>query len=87
MNLTQADAQAHPVPEYIRVLGFRRDAQPLMKRLKKTAALPLTTDAARLKDNALFQFERRATDLQSLSMTAPDERAAGRDMTEAIVIV
>ncbi len=87
MNLTQADAQTHPVPEYIRVLGFRRDAQPLMKRLKKTAALPLTTDAARLKDNALFQFERRATDLQSLSMTAPDERAAGRDMTEAIVIV
>ena len=87
MNLTQADVLAHPAPEYIRVLGFRRDAQPLMKYLKKNAALPLITDAARLKDNALFRFERIATDLQSLSMAAPDARAAGRDMTEPIVIV
>lgn len=87
MNLTRADAQTHPAPEYIRVLGFRQDAQPLMKHLKKNAALPLITDAARLKNNALFQFERTATDLQSLSMAAPEERAAGRDMTEPVVIV
>ena len=87
MNLTRADAQAHPAPEYIRVLGFRRDAQPLMKHLRKTAALPLITDAARLKNNAFFQFERTATDLQSLSMAAPEERVAGRDMTEPVVIV
>ena len=58
-----------------------------MKHLRETAALPLITDAARLKNNALFQFERTATDLQSLSMAAPEERAAGRDMTEPVVIV
>ena len=87
LNLTQADAQAHPAPEYIRALGFRRDAQPLMKHIKENASLPLITDAARLKDSALFRFERGATDLQALSMAAPDARAAGRDMTEPIVIV
>ena len=87
MNLTKADTEAHPAPEYVRVLGFRRDAQPLMKYLKKNASLPLVTDASRLKDNALFRFERIATDLQSLSMASPNARAAGRDMTEPIVIV
>ena len=58
-----------------------------MKHLRKNAALPLITDAARLKNNALFRFERTATDLQSLSMAAPDARAAGRDMIEPIVII
>ena len=87
MNLTRADVLAHPAPEYARVLGFRRDAQPLMRHIKDSAALPLVTDATRLKGNALFRFDVTASDLQALAMQNPACRAVWQDFTQAIVIV
>ena len=87
LNLTREDVLAHPVPEYARVLGFRRDAAPLLTHLKGTSSLPLVTDALRLRESALFRFDRVASDLQALAMENPAFRAAGRDFTEQIVIV
>lgn len=87
LKLTRADAEAHPLPEYVRVLGFRENARPLLRHLKKSASLPLIADAARLKNHPLFAFDRAATDLQSLSMRAPAFRAAAQDLTAAPVIL
>ena len=87
LGVTRAAAQAHPAPEYVRVLGFRRDAAPLLRHLKETGALPLVTDPTRLRENGLFRFDRAATDLQALAMAAPEARAAGQDYTHPIVIV
>ncbi|MBQ8954441.1 MAG: nucleotidyltransferase family protein, partial [Clostridia bacterium] len=87
LGLTREAARAHPVPEYARVLGFRRDAAPLLRHLKEKSELPLVTDAARLKDNEMFRFDRAATDLQALAMESPEARAAGQDFTRQIVIV
>ncbi len=87
LGLTKELAAAHPQPEYIRVLGFSRAAAPLLSHIKEHSALPLVTDPMRLMDNALFSFERRATDLQSLCMEDPACRAAGRDLTERMPVV
>ncbi|MBR3503655.1 MAG: nucleotidyltransferase family protein [Clostridia bacterium] len=87
LNLTRDAAQAHPVPEYLRALGFRRDAAPLLRHLKETAALPFVTDAMRLKGNGLFRFDCAATDLQALATASPEARATGQDFTHPIVIV
>lgn len=87
LNLTRAAAQSHPLPEYVRVLGFRDEARPLLRLLKKNASLPLITDAAQLKNHPLFAFDRAATDLQALSMHAPACRTAAGDLTTPPVIL
>ena len=87
LGMTREAALAHPAPEYARVLGFRRDAAPLLRHLKETAKLPLVTDVTRLKENDLFRFDRAATDLQALAMAAPEARGAGQDFTRQIVTV
>ena len=86
LGLTKELAGRHPAPEYIRVLGFRREAAPVLRQIKECGTLPLATDPTRLAGQEMFEFERRATDLQGLCM--PDgHRAAGRDFTEPLVII
>lgn len=83
LHLTKRLVSEHPEPTYIRVLGFRRDASDVLKVLKERAKLPLITDCTKLKDDPVFRFERRATDLQALAM----REKCDRDFTEQIVIV
>lgn len=87
LNLTREDAAAHPRPEYVRILGFREEARPLLRHLNAASTLPLIADAARLKSDLLFAFDRRATDLQALSMRASAWQAADQDLTTPPVIV
>jgi len=86
LGLTSKLAGAHAEPEYARVIGFRRDAQPLLTHLSH-ASLPLITRPAELRGNPVFELERRATDLQSLCFPDESARSMSRDLTERIVIV
>ncbi len=86
LGLTSKLAGAHAEPEYARVIGFRRDAQPLLTHLSR-ASLPLITRPAELRGNPVFELERRATDLQSLCFPDESARSMSRDLTERIVIV
>ncbi len=86
LGLTQEFACAHPEPEYARVLGFRKDASPLITHLSK-APLPLITRPAALKEDEVFSLERRATDLQSLCFGSEPARRAGRDLTEKMIVL
>lgn len=86
LGLTQEFAAAHPEPAYARVLGFRKEAAPLLTHLHQMP-LPLITRASLLRDDPVFRLERRATDLQALCF--PDEvaRCASRDLTEKMLII
>lgn len=83
LKLTKEFVSDHPDPTYIRVLGFRRDASDVLKEIKARATLPLVTDCTKLKGDPIFEFERKATDLQALAMG----KGCGRDLTEPIVIL
>lgn len=88
LDLTRAlAAQYENGAPYARVLGFRRDAKPLLKTLSERAAIPLITDPVRLKGDPCFELERRATDLWGLTTRAPALRKADRDLTERMVVV
>jgi len=80
----EVSAQAG-LPPYIRVLGFRREREGLLKRLCKEAAMPVVTNLknarAQLSDGAyaLFADELRAGDIyriaaQGLGGCVADER-------------
>lgn len=75
-------------PSYARVLGFRRDAAPLLHQIKNSGSLPLIAKAADYdRSDSLFALDVRAQDLWSLGCASPALRRAGRDFTTGPVIL
>ncbi len=89
LDLTRELAERYPTPPYARVLGFRRDAQPLLTHLKRAASVPLITKVATsgFGENSCFALDLHATDLWSLGCASPLARAAGRDFVTSPIIV
>ncbi len=87
LGVTQSLVDGHPLPEYARLTGMRRDARPLMAELKARASLPIASDAARLRGDPVFDLECRATDLRALMCNDPAARRAGREFSEKFVLV
>lgn len=88
LDVTKDFARENPLPAYARALGFRRDAQPLLRAIKDRASIPLVTKAAdHDRADALFTLDMRAQDLWSLGCAAPDLQRSGRDYTTGPVII
>lgn len=61
LGITKSDYAHHPLPEYIRVLGARREALPLIGEMAKKASLPLVAcraDYDKLSESAKAAFDR-----------------------------
>jgi len=86
LSVTKEFIGLHSVPTYARVLGFRREAQPLLRAIKDSGSIPLVTKAADY-DDPLFALDLRAQDLWSLGCANPSLRRAGRDYTTGPVIL
>ena len=88
LGVTRELARQADAPAYARILGFRRDAAPLLHAIKENASLPLIAKAADFdRENPSFALDLRAQDLWSLGCASPALRAAGRDLTTSPVIV
>ena len=88
LGITKAFAKANPLPTYARILGFRKDAAPLLRAIKESASIPLITKAADFPPNdPLFALDIRAQDLWGLGCKNPELQNAGRDFTTSPVIV
>lgn len=86
LGVTADFARAHDAPTYARVLGFRRDAAPLLAQIRRRGALPLVTKTAGFQD-PLFALDTRAQDLWALGCVSPEWRACGRDFVTSPVII
>lgn len=86
LGVTREFAGEHSRPTYARVLGFRREAAPLLRAIKEKAGVPLVTKTAGF-DDPLFLLDVRAQDLWALGCASPALRSAGRDYTTSPVIV
>lgn len=88
LDVTRAFAQDHPMPTYARVLGFRREARPLLRAIRQNACVPLVVKAAGAdRGDPLFALDVRAQDLWSLGCPSPELRGSGRDFTTSPVIL
>lgn len=87
LGVTREFAERHAEPACARVLGFRRDAQPLLAAIKRQGTLPLVTKVLRRADDPLIALDVAAQDLWSLGCTNPALRQTGRDFSTAPVIV
>ena len=86
LGVTRDFAAQSRKPTYARVLGFRRDAAPLLREIKEKADVPLITKTAGFND-PLFALDVRAQDLWSLGCTSPALRKSGRDYTTSPVMI
>ncbi len=72
LHVTQALLDRHPSPEYVRLLGLRRDASELTARFRQSA-IPVVAKAADFdRENELFALDMRAYDLWALGANVPD---------------
>lgn len=86
LGITQEFAAQHAAPTYARVLGFKREAQPLLRAIKDQSSIPLVTKAADYKD-PLFSLDIRSQDLWSLGCASPALQKSGRDFTTSPIIL
>ena len=86
LDITRDYASVFAQPAYARVLGFRREAAPLLSAIKKSGTLPLVTKAADY-NHPLFALDIRAQDLWALGCASPELRQSGRDYTTSPIIL
>lgn len=55
-----------PSPTYIRPLAFNSVGGEILKKIKSTASLPIAARGALLKNDEIFRFECRCTDIYNL---------------------
>lgn len=78
---------------YIRILGFRKDKQYLLRSLMENASLPIITnikkDENTLDENgkALLNLEKKSTDLYFMVSPKQQHRSIGKEYTTPIVII
>ncbi|MBQ8093114.1 MAG: nucleotidyltransferase family protein [Clostridia bacterium] len=89
LGLTREMASRLSVPEYVRVLGFRRTAAPLLRQIKDNCtSIPLIARARDLPSASLqYQLDHRAQILWSLGCSNPDLRQGNRDLSSPTVVI
>ena len=86
-GLTKEVAAACPRPAYARLLGLRAGAEGVLRELSRRAALPIVSDATRLRGDTCFEAEQRFTDLWALGEPESADRRAGQELTRPFVRV
>lgn len=82
LGMTDALFRANPLPEAAWLLGFRREAAPLLRHLSATSRLPLVSRSADHDQEApWFAAELRAQDVWALGAGMPAGLALSQRMT------
>lgn len=91
LHIRQQDYRAFTAPAYLRVLGFRKSAVPLLTSIKSHGNLPLITnpaDAERFllpEARRLWQFDMRGTELYRLCLAAKGDYTMKNDYRQQII--
>ena len=80
--LLELDAKTPIAPQCIRVLGFRKEAEPLLKEMTQKATLPVITNPAKAQE--LLQQEAYASDLYTAHVSGT-QKGRGREWTEPLI--
>ena len=86
-GLTKEVAAACQRPAYARLLGLRAGAEGVLRELSRRAALPIVSDATRLRGDTCFEAEKRFTDLWALGGREIGKRRAGQELTRPLLRV
>lgn len=91
LHIRQEDYEKFTAPSYLRILGFRKSAAPLLSSLKSNSSLPIITSPADAKRvlspeaKQLLALDLRATELYRLCLTAKGDYSMKNDYKQQIV--
>jgi len=71
LDATAALLDAHPLPEYVRLLGFRRDGRELLSDFRQSRIPVIAKAADGDRSNGLYALDERAYDLWALGAGLP----------------
>ncbi|NLJ88142.1 MAG: nucleotidyltransferase [Epulopiscium sp.] len=80
-------------PQYIRILGFRKTASPLLKKLKLNSNLPIISNIKKSYVNLqglpkkMLEKEIYATDIYSLHYPKVSQRIGGLEFSSPLIII
>lgn len=90
---TIKEYQQNGYSPYVRVLGFRKDRQHLLRSLIENATIPVITNVKKDENNLdengkfLFNLEKKATDLYFMVAPSQKHRNINKEYTTPMVIV
>lgn len=90
LGVDKAFFARHAAPRYLRVLGVRRDALPLLSALSEKASLPIVTsyqDYTALDSAAKEQFDLDLFAGELLAMAAPAPEPAASEFSRPLLVV
>lgn len=91
LHIRQEEYQQFPTPAYLRILGFRKAAAPLLSSLKKNSRLPIITSLADAGHflpataKKLLDIDIRASDLYRLCLNAKGDDTLKNDYRQQII--
>ena len=80
-------------PQYIRILGFRESARPLLKELKQNSMLPIVSNFRKAYNKfkglpkKMLEIEAISTDIYRLHAPNPSQRLIGTEFTSPLIIL
>ena len=88
LGISKDVAAKNPEPAYARLLGFRKDAGPLLSAIRKSCRIPMITRAAKAPEECkkILSIDSMAGDIWSLGLVNPSLRYGGRDLRTIPVI-
>lgn len=91
LHIRQEDYEKFSAPSYLRILGFRKSAAPLLSSLKSNSSLPMITspaDAEHLlspEAKHLLAMDLRATETYRIGLTAKGDCTLKNDYKQQII--
>ncbi len=91
LHITKKDYETTPLPSYLRILGFRNSAAPLLSAMKTHCRLPIITRPAKSiqrlteQEQRLLSIDLRATDLYRLGLAAKGDFSLENDCRRQIL--
>ena len=79
----KADEVPSKVP-YIRVLGCNSKGAEILKSARENSKIPVIMRSTALKENHVFEFEVKASDVYTLSQAVPDP--CGSEFTNGVIV-
>lgn len=88
LGMDKTLAASVPRPGYARLLGFRRQAAPLLRQIQDRASIPIVTRPAayQRQGDPAFALDLRAGDLWALGCADAAFRTGRRDLTQGVII-
>lgn len=89
LGITKELAAQYPTPGYARLLGFKKEARPLMATIRKSSQIPIVTRAAkyRAQGDAAFALDIRAGSVWSLGLANEQQRGGYPDLIKSVIII